>query len=36
MCTLCERYLLVGRHKLLTMYGRDVQCGWISEVHTLS
>ena len=36
MHTLCERYLLFGRHKLLTVRGRDVQCGWVSEVHTLS
>ena len=37
MHTLCERYLLLyGRIRVHIMRGRDVQCGWVSEVHTLS
>ena len=37
MHTLCERYLLLYvRHTLQIMRSRDVQCGWIGEVHTLS
>ena len=36
MHTLRERYLLLDRQTLLTMLGRDVQCGWVSEVHSLS